>query len=52
MSERITGVLVGGVITLIGSIFGFWLGLTLLGLANTKCYNYVVDNKSSGSCVS
>nr|MDO8079265.1 hypothetical protein [Candidatus Freyarchaeota archaeon] len=35
MSERTTGVLVGGVIALIGSIFGFWLGLALLGLANT-----------------
>ncbi|MEX2725339.1 MAG: hypothetical protein Q6367_015725 [Candidatus Freyarchaeota archaeon] len=35
MSERTTGVLVGGAIALIGSVFGFWLGLALLGLSNT-----------------
>ncbi|MEM2957469.1 MAG: hypothetical protein QW261_04250 [Candidatus Jordarchaeaceae archaeon] len=35
MSERTTGVLVGGAIALIGSVFGFWLGLALLGLSYT-----------------
>lgn len=35
MSERTMGVLVGGVVALIGSVFGFWLGLALLGLSNT-----------------
>ncbi|MEM3563193.1 MAG: hypothetical protein QXR19_08190 [Candidatus Jordarchaeaceae archaeon] len=35
MSERTTGVLIGGAIALIGSVFGFWLGLALLGLSYT-----------------
>jgi hypothetical protein len=35
-------VLVGGVIALIGSIFGFWLGLALLGMANTASVTIVL----------